>query len=124
MKKIKPSQILYSDEWLGNLTLSSKVNAAKPGNDQDHCCFTKKRPAAGIAAAAQLLWHPSVRCFYYFCFVSLHCTAPEGDVWNGLFWTIQIFVCVNAVAKSFLQESRARMLYFYTIAGAKEFYYS
>ena len=47
--------------------------------------------------------------------------APEGDVWNGLFWTIQIFVCVNAVAKSFLQESRARMLYFYTIAGAKEF---
>src|SRR5829696_9120354 len=46
---------------------------------------------------------------------------PEGDVWNGLFWIIQIFVCVNAVAKSFLQESRGRMLYFYTIAGAKEF---
>lgn len=46
---------------------------------------------------------------------------PEGDVWNGLFWIVQIFVCVNAVAKSFLQESRGRMLYFYTIAGAKEF---
>src|SRR5665647_310227 len=46
---------------------------------------------------------------------------PEGDVWNGLFWVIQLFVCVNAVAKSFLQESRGRMLYFYTISGAKEF---
>lgn len=46
---------------------------------------------------------------------------PEGEVWNGLFWIIQLFVCVNAVAKSFLQESRGRMLYFYSISGAKEF---
>jgi heme exporter protein B len=46
---------------------------------------------------------------------------PEGEVWNGLFWVIQLFVCVNAVAKSFLQESRGRMLYFYSIAGAREF---
>ena len=46
---------------------------------------------------------------------------PEGEVWNGLFWIIQLFVCVNAVAKSFLQESKGRMLYFYTISGAKEF---
>jgi heme exporter protein B len=46
---------------------------------------------------------------------------PEADVWNALFWVIQLFVCVNAVAKSFLQESHGRMLYFYSIAGAKEF---
>jgi heme exporter protein B len=46
---------------------------------------------------------------------------PEEQVWNGLFWMIQLFVCVNAVAKSFLQESRGRMLYFYSIAGAKDF---
>jgi heme exporter protein B len=46
---------------------------------------------------------------------------PEIAVWNGLFWTIQLFVCVNAVAKSFLQESRGRMIYFYSIAGAREF---
>jgi heme exporter protein B len=51
----------------------------------------------------------------------LSISNPEGDVWNGLFWIIQLFVCVNAVAKSFLQESRGRMLYFYTISGAKEF---
>src|SRR5690242_13656035 len=46
---------------------------------------------------------------------------PESTVYNGLFWMIQLFICVNAVAKSFLQESRGRMLYFYSIAGARDF---
>jgi heme exporter protein B len=46
---------------------------------------------------------------------------PETAVWNGLFWMIQLFVCVNAVAKSFLAESKGRMLYFYSIAGARDF---
>jgi heme exporter protein B len=45
----------------------------------------------------------------------------EADVWNGLFWVIQLFVCVIAVAKSFLQENRGRMLYFYSIASPIEF---
>jgi heme exporter protein B len=53
--------------------------------------------------------------------IYLSINNPEGEVWNGLFWIIQLFVCVNAVAKSFLQESRGRMLYFYTISGAREF---
>ena len=46
---------------------------------------------------------------------------PEADVWNSLFWVIQLFVCVNAVAKSFLQENKGRMLYYYSIAGARDF---
>ena len=46
---------------------------------------------------------------------------PTANVWNGLFWVIQLFICVNAVAKSFLQESRGRMLYFYSIASPVEF---
>ena len=46
---------------------------------------------------------------------------PENEVWNGLFWMIQLFVCVNAVAKSFLQENKGRMLYFYSIAGPRDF---
>jgi heme exporter protein B len=46
---------------------------------------------------------------------------PPATVWNGLFWTIQLFVCVNAVAKSFLQESKGRMLYFYSISSPIEF---
>jgi heme exporter protein B len=46
---------------------------------------------------------------------------PGAVVWNGLFWMIQLFICVNAVAKSFLQDSRGRMLYFYSIAGPVDF---
>ncbi|WP_232214757.1 heme exporter protein CcmB [Asinibacterium sp. OR53] len=53
--------------------------------------------------------------------VYLSMGEPEDKVWNGLFWVIQLFVCVNAVAKSFLQESRGRMLYFYSIAGPRDF---
>jgi heme exporter protein B len=51
----------------------------------------------------------------------LSITGLDAAVWNGLFWVIQLFVCVNAVAKSFLQEGRGRMLYFYTIASPFEF---
>ena len=47
--------------------------------------------------------------------------SPDAGVWNSLFWVIQLFVCVNTVDKSFLQESRGRMLYFYSIASPIEF---
>jgi heme exporter protein B len=46
---------------------------------------------------------------------------PEARVWNGLFWVLQLFICINAVAKSFLQETRGRMLYFYSIANPRDF---
>ncbi len=47
--------------------------------------------------------------------------SPDSQVYNGLFWIIQLFVCVNAVAKSFLQESKGRMLYYYTVASPLHF---
>jgi heme exporter protein B len=46
---------------------------------------------------------------------------PEAKVWNGLFWVIQLFICINAVAKSFLQESKGRMLYYYSINSPAHF---
>jgi heme exporter protein B len=46
---------------------------------------------------------------------------PESSVYNGIFWMIQLFICVNAVAKSFLQESKGRMLYFYSITSPVNF---
>jgi heme exporter protein B len=46
---------------------------------------------------------------------------PEKEVWNGLFWIIQLFVCINAVAKSFMQESKGRMLYFFAISSPVHF---
>lgn len=46
---------------------------------------------------------------------------PDEEVWNALFWIVQLFVCVNAVAKSFLQDSKGRMLYYYSIAGPRDY---
>ena len=46
---------------------------------------------------------------------------PDTDTWNGLFWIIQLFISINAVAKSFMQESRSRMLYYQTITGPMNF---
>ena len=46
---------------------------------------------------------------------------PESKTWSGLFWVIQLFVCINAVAKSFLQDSKGRMLYYYSITSPSNF---
>src|SRR6476620_3123683 len=46
---------------------------------------------------------------------------PESNVYNGIFWMIQFFVCVNALSKSFLQESKGRMLYFFSITSPVSF---
>lgn len=47
--------------------------------------------------------------------------GPDAQVWNSIFWLLQLFICVNAVAKSFMQESRGKMLYYYLIASPAEF---
>src|SRR5262245_59002446 len=44
--------------------------------------------------------------------------------WNALFWIIMLFASVNALAKSFLSESRGRRLYYYTLVSASVFYMS
>ncbi len=41
---------------------------------------------------------------------------PDARVWNALFWTSQLFVSVNSMAKSFLQEHPHRFRYYYTVA--------
>lgn len=41
----------------------------------------------------------------------------EPDVWNSLFWIIVLFASVNAIMKSFVQESGNRQLYYYTLAS-------
>ena len=35
---------------------------------------------------------------------------PESTVYNGIFRMIQSYVCINAVAKSYMKESKGRML--------------
>jgi heme exporter protein B len=39
------------------------------------------------------------------------------ETWNSLFWIILLFVAVNGISKSFIQENPARHLYYYTIAS-------
>lgn len=51
--------------------------------------------------------------------INLLIDHPESETWNVLFWIILLFVSVNAVAKSFLQESKARQLYYYTILNPR-----
>jgi heme exporter protein B len=46
---------------------------------------------------------------------------PDATTWNAVFWITQLFICINAVAKSFLQEAKGRMLYYYTITSPVAF---
>lgn len=53
----------------------------------------------------------------------LYMSIENADTatWNGLFWIIQLFISINAVAKSFLQESKTRMIYYQTITSPVNF---
>jgi heme exporter protein B len=51
----------------------------------------------------------------FVCYLSFRTTPPL--VWNALFWIIMLFAAINAIAKSFMQESRGRLLYYYQIAS-------
>lgn len=51
----------------------------------------------------------------FVCFLSF--VSTDKVTLNALFWIIMLFASINAVSKSFLQESRGRQLYIYTIAS-------
>src|ERR1700710_1025114 len=59
----------------------------------------------------------------FVCYISFSLTpgfsgsAGYAVVWNVLFWIIMLFASVNAIAKSFMQESKSRLLYYYSIAS-------
>jgi heme exporter protein B len=46
---------------------------------------------------------------------------PEARIWNALFWITQLFVAVNSVAKSFLQEHAHRFRYYHTLVKPSAF---
>ncbi|TCC92104.1 ABC transporter permease [Pedobacter frigiditerrae] len=51
----------------------------------------------------------------FVCYLSF--VTVEKLTWNALFWIIMLFASINAVAKSFLQESKGRHLYIYTLVS-------
>ena len=59
----------------------------------------------------------------FICYISFNLTPGFAGsngykiMWNVLFWIIILFASVNAIAKSFMQESKNRLLYYYTIAS-------
>ncbi len=55
----------------------------------------------------------------FICYLSFRLRGGALNVftWNALFWIIMLFAAVNAVAKSFLQEQRGRLIYYYTVAS-------
>jgi ABC-type transport system involved in cytochrome c biogenesis, permease component len=53
----------------------------------------------------------------FVCYQAFQSVDPT--TWNALFWIILLFASINAISKSFVQESRGRQLYYYTIASAK-----
>ncbi|MDH3709946.1 MAG: heme exporter protein CcmB [Cyclobacteriaceae bacterium] len=57
----------------------------------------------------------------FICYLSFNLMPNQLQplTWNALFWIIILFTAVNAVAKSFLQESGGRLMYYYTLASAR-----
>jgi len=61
----------------------------------------------------------------FICYIAFNLNPGlKGDkaypvVWNVLFWIIMLFASVNAIAKSFMQESKSRLLYYYSIASPR-----
>jgi heme exporter protein B len=59
----------------------------------------------------------------FVCYIAFNLSAGFAQsqgypvVWNVLFWIIMLFAAVNAMAKSFMQESKSRLLYYYSIAS-------
>jgi heme exporter protein B len=53
----------------------------------------------------------------FVCYLSFALRGGQlpAPAWNALFWIILLFTAVNAAAKGFLQESRGRLLYYYTL---------
>lgn len=56
----------------------------------------------------------------FVCYISIK-RISTPSIWVALFWIIILFTSFNAVAKSFINESRARMLYYYTLLNPSQF---
>lgn len=46
-------------------------------------------------------------------------TVDDTLMWNALFWIILLFASINAISRSFVQESQYRLLYYYAITSPK-----
>ena len=66
----------------------------------------------GYALGGILLYVLSTVFIVFSSFVQL-----PSPTWNILFWIVLLFAAVNAITKSFVQESGGRALYYYTLVN-------
>ena len=50
----------------------------------------------------------------YICYLSFK-QIIDPPTWNALFWIVMLFAATNAVAKSFMQDTRGHQLFYYTL---------
>jgi len=50
----------------------------------------------------------------YICYLVFR-QSVEPQVWNALLWVIILFAATNAIARSFLSESKGKQLFFYSL---------
>ena len=67
---------------------------------------------SSYAISGILLYVFSTIFIIYTSFVDI-----STPVWNVLFWIIMLFTSINAIVKSFVQESNNRQLYYYVLAN-------
>ncbi len=56
----------------------------------------------------------------FVCYITIK-RISTPSTWTSLFWIILLFTSFNAVAKSFVNETRERMLYYYSIISPLDF---
>jgi heme exporter protein B len=56
----------------------------------------------------------------FVCYLSFR-RIVDIPTWNALYWIILLFAATNAIAKSFLQESKGKLLYYYTLTSPQAF---
>lgn len=56
----------------------------------------------------------------FVCYLSFR-QITSVPVWNALFWIIMLFASINAVGRSFIQEHKGRLLYFYSTCSPQAF---
>jgi len=58
--------------------------------------------------------------FVIFMALNLKGTSIHPLIWNAIFWIIILFTAANSIAKSFIQERKGLLLYYYTILNPVE----
>jgi heme exporter protein B len=53
--------------------------------------------------------------------VQLSAKITNPPTWNAIFWILMLFSTISAIGRSFIQESRGRLLYYYGLAKPLHF---